>query len=396
MKSQIVLYLILLPILLISCSTDKQQRKELSYIDVKTDYPEKVIDLTDIADVTYLHLNTKSDDFIYKGRIDYVTQKTIVVVDRSSQSVLFFSKDGKPKTRFNRKGQGPEEYTDAAYIMYDETTDEVFISPDFSDHIKVYSSSGEYKRKLTFPKINIDGQMAFFDDKSIMVYDNTNLWQNVRAKYSGEKMVLAKQYVDSSIYLISKTDGKVLDYIMLPSKNIDLSYSDPEGSFFGQIRFARVRKSPDGIFLYNPENDTVFLYGKDRSLTPYMHKKPLMSDLNPIIAMDICMDAGKFQFMSIYPYSTDGKTPEAKYYMRDKKTGEIFRQKLILSDYKGKEIFINPRLPNYYENGYHFELDLLELKEAYRENKLSGKLKELAASLNEDEDNNIFVFLSFK
>ena len=112
--------------------------------------------------------------------------------------------------------------------------------------------------------------------------------------------------------------------------------------------------------------------------------------------MDICMDAGKFLFMSIYPYSADGNTPEAKYFMRDKKTGETFRHKFILSDYKGKDFYINPRLPNYYENAYHFELDLFELKEANRENNLSGKLKELAASLNEEEDNNIFVFLSFK
>jgi len=395
MRKKIVLYLLFLSIFIISCSSDKQLHKELSYIDIKNDYPEKEIYLTDIADVTYLHLNTKNEDFIYKGRIDYVTQNTIIVVDRSSQSVLFFSKDGNPKSRFNRKGQGPEEYTDVGYIMYDETTEEVFISPDFSDHIKVYSISGEYKRKLTFPQINIDGQMVFFDDQSIMVYDNTNLWQNIREKYSGEKMVLAKQYVDSSFYLISKTDGKVLDYITLPSKNIDLGYSDPEGGFFGQVNYARVRKSPDGLFLYNPENDTVFLYGKDRTLTPYMHKRPLLSDLNPITAMDICMDAGKFQFMSIYPYSTDGKTPEAKDFMRDKKTGEIFRQKFILSDYKGKDFYINPRLPNYYENEYHFELDLFDVKEAYRENKLSGKLKELAASLNEDEDNNIFVFCSF-
>ena len=317
------LYLLILSILAISCSSDKQLHKELSYIDVKSDYPEKEINLTDIAEVTYIHLNTKNDDFLYKGNIDYVTRNTIIVVDRSTQSMLFFSKDGNPKSHFNRKGQGPEEYTDAAYVMYDETTDEVFISPDFSDHIKVYSSSGEFKRKLTFPKININGQMVLFDDQSIMVYDNTNLWQNIREKYSGEKMVLAKQYVDSSFYLISKTDGKVLEYISLSNKNIDLSYSDPEGSFFGQINFARVRKSPDGLFLYNPENDTIFLYGKDRTLTPYMHKKPLLSDLKPITAMDICMDAGKFQFMSVYPYLTDGNTPEAKYFMRDRKSTRL-------------------------------------------------------------------------
>ena len=38
----------------------------------------------------------------------------------------------------------------------------------------------------------------------------------------------------------------------------------------------------------------------------------------------------------------------------------------------------------------------MELKEAYRENRLSGKLKELVAILNELEDNNVFVLVEFK
>jgi len=44
----------------------------------------------------------------------------------------------------------------------------------------------------------------------------------------------------------------------------------------------------------------------------------------------------------------------------------------------------------------YFELDLTELKQASRENKLSGKLKELVTSLNEDIDNNVFMFVDFK
>ena len=164
-----------------------------------------------------------------------------------------------------------------------------------------------------------------------------------------------------------------------------------------KIGYARVRKCPDGLFLYNPETDTVFLYSKDKSLTPYLHKKPLLSDLDPMLAMDICMDAGKFQFISVIRYLANGDTsPANSYYMRDKTTGEIFRQKLTLPDYQGKVFYIDPRMPNYYEKAYHFELDLIELKDADRENRLSGKLKELVDTLNENEDNNVFVMVNFK
>ena len=82
--------------------------------------------------------------------------------------------------------------------------------------------------------------------------------------------------------------------------------------------------------------------------------------------------------------------------MRNKATGELFHTKITLPDFEGKELHINPRLQNYYEHAYHFELDFAELEEAYYKNKLSGKLKELVASLIKDEEsNNVFVFAEF-
>ena len=112
--------------------------------------------------------------------------------------------------------------------------------------------------------------------------------------------------------------------------------------------------------------------------------------------MDICLDVGKYQFITVYHYREVGKSPAPKYYMRNKVTGELFYQKITLSDFEGKELYINPRLFNFYEHAYHFELDFAELKEAYYKNKLSGELKELVASLIKDEDsNNVFVFADF-
>lgn len=394
MEREIVLYLFVLAMFVTGCSSNKQSHEELPYIDVTKNYPERNVVLTDIADVTYLHLNTQNEDYLYKGGIDYVTQNTIVIVDRSSNSVLFFSKDGKPKSRFNRRGEGPEEYLSATFVMYDEEADEVYIIPDFTDYINVYSSSGEYKRKLTLPQRNIGNQIVFFDDQFILVYDNTKLWQNNIKKATGDKSAVKEHVNDSSFFLLSKMDDKVKEYIKLPTNNIDITTIRQE-NFYGQINYARVRKSPDGLFLYNPETDTVFLYNKEKNLIPFMHKKPLLSDLNPMITMDICMDAGRYQFFSVFPY-LNGEAPSATYYMRDKKTDEISRPKIVLLDYEGKEFNFDPRLLSYYEKGYHFELDILELKEAYRENKLNGKLKELVATLSEDEENNIFMFIDFE
>lgn len=396
MKREIVFYWFVLSIFLTGCSSNQQSDEELPCIDVAKNYPEKEVDLTDIADVSYSYLSTKDEDFLFKGGIDYVTQNTIVIVDRSSNSVLFFSKDGKPESRFNRRGPGPEEYSNANFVMYDEGADEVYIIPDFSDYINVYSSSGEYKRKLTLPQRNIANQMVFFDDQFILVYDNTKLWQNSIKKATGDKTAVTEHVNDSSFYLLSRMDDKVIEYINLPNTNnrIDITTIKQE-NFYGQINYARVRKSPDGLLLYNPETDTVFLYNKEKNLTPFIHKKPLLSDMNPMITMDMCMDVGRFQFFSVFPY-LNGETPAVTYYMRDKKTNEIFRPKIIHPHYKGKEFNFDPRMLTYYEKGYHFEFDVLELKDAYRENKLSGKLKELVAALSEKDDNSVFMFVDFR
>ena len=65
-------------------------------------------------------------------------------------------------------------------------------------------------------------------------------------------------------------------------------------------------------------------------------------------------------------------------------------------NYPEKEFFIGPsNFRKIFENGFYFELDLLELKQAYTENRLSGKLKELVATLK-DDDNNVFMMVKFK
>lgn len=390
MKRKTALCFILLT-LIVACTSRKHSNEELAYIDVSKEYPSKEINLTDIADITYVHLNSKSDDYLFKGGISYVTQNKIVVIDRSSHSILFFSKDGNPISRFNRRGQGPEEYTDAASVMYDESNDDVFVSPDFGDHIMVYSSTGDFKRKISLPQMNINGQMAIFDDQSILVYDNTKLWRAIMQDNFTE------QVYDSTFYLISTTDGMVLEYIPLPSENINLSIKNLDGLFIGQVSYGRLRRSSEGVLLYNPESDTVFHYSNNKSLTPYLHKKPLLSETRSMTVMDICMEAGGFQFISLYSYAQTGQSPSPTYYMRDKETGEIFRQKITVPDYIGYDFFVNPRLQSYYENEYHFELDFTKLEEAFDQNRLNGKLKELMESLLDDEDpNNIFMFVDFR
>jgi len=394
------LFLLFTFALIISCSLNNLPIDDLPVIDVTKNYLEKEIVLTEIADVTYILFNSKYDDFLYRGTINYVTESTIVVKDASSGSILFFSKDGAPISRFNRYGNGPEEYfIKYPDVVYDEEADDVFIYGSMP-FIQVYSSKGEYKRKLVFPPWRLLSirQMDIFDDKSLIVFDEGRRLYKAQPKSSKDNMDYLTHTVDSSYYLISKTDGQVIDYIPMPFSQIDLFVKTPSGGIMGPMLTGIVKHS-EGFLLCSPETDTVFLYSKNKTLMPVFCKIPLVRKLDPKIILNNCLDSDKYQFFEVQSmiYGQLSRTEYNKYYVRDKKTGKIYRQKIVLPDYKGKDFIIAPNLyKSFHENGTHIELDLFELKLAYREKRLSGKLKELVSKLNELKDNNVYMFIKFK
>ena len=391
MKEKPLLYLFVLTTIIAGCSSNKQSKDNLAHIDANRNYPEKEIILTDIADISYLHLNSDNDDYLYKGGIASLSKNTIVVFDSYSGNILFFSEDGNPKSQFNRRGRGPEEYLEANYIIFDESSDDVFVasSSPFTDFIQVYSSTGKHKRKISLPGIGV-GKVVSYDEGSLLVYDSK--FELMRNMGRFEQAVSANDHDDSPFMIVSKTDGKILDYIHLPQNNIILRVAN-ETSW---INPCRVIRCPGGILLCNPETDTVFRYNIDKSLTPVMYKTPFVSDLDPMVILNNCVDVGNYQFIELITLSIVDRDFPIKYYVRDKRNGEVYQQKLVLPEYKGKVFFIGLLKHQIdYENGAYLELDLLELKQAYRENKLSGKLKELVATLK-DDDNNVFVRANFK
>ena len=275
------------------CSSNKQSEDSFPCIDIRKSYPEKEIEWTDIADITYLHTNTEDDDYLYKGNIRYVTENTIVIPDDISGSILFFTKDGNPKSRFNHYGAGPEEYPskgrDISSIVYDETKDEVFIV--YFNNIRVYSSTGEFKRKIILPQ-GVRPHIIDYDEQSLFVYDNQRQFKKMLREYE-------PQSIDSSFFLISKKDGSVLDYVIIPH-NDKIDLTDRGDGRRVLSNFYSNRKCAAGLLLCNPETDTVFLFKSDKSLIPVFCKKPLVTtDEYPKVILNSFSDVGRYQFITI-------------------------------------------------------------------------------------------------
>ena len=251
---------VLVVIFVIGCSSNNQAEDGLFYVDISKEYAEKEISLTDITDVTYLHLNTDNEDYLYKGNLRYVSENTIIIPDDISGAILFFSKEGNPKSRFNHYGAGPEEYPskgrDITSLIYDERQDEVFIC--YFNTIIVYSSEGEYKRKIHLQQ-GTRASIVDFDDSSLFLYDDQN--QFYRFLKNTDALSQSK---DSSFFRISKKDGIVLDYVISPTNETDLTDCDGWRVLHD---LGRIKKCAAGVLLCRSETDTVFLYTNTKYMT---------------------------------------------------------------------------------------------------------------------------------
>jgi hypothetical protein len=391
---------------------------DLICIDVSKKYPQKEISLTDIADVTYVHLCSDNSDFLYDGRsrILDITANTIVVANyRDCVSILFFSKDGTPKSRFNRCGQGPEEILSIRYVIYDEAADDVFVT-EFWKHniVHVYSSAGEYKRRIivsAVPEKNPMGglgpDIVSFDDRSLFLFD--------RSKRTRREWTKSPDDWFSPYYRICKIDGTVLDFFELPLPRVPVGLLQIGGLYEGKAHLGHSHnliKCVEGVRLSNPENDTIFLYKHDGTLVPVMYQTPSVSSLNPMVYLNNYVENKNYQLIEVVTVRKVEENATERgfinggpynyprgFLVRDKKTGEIVRPKFVLPDYMGKELtyFSNSRgfTENWMGGFLSSQLCLIELKQAYRENKLSGKLKDLVATLDEEKDNDVFMILNF-
>jgi len=390
-------------ITLSSCLPPKNN-DDLLCIDIRKNYPQKEILLTDIADITYLCLHSSDENYLYSGALYTITENAVIVLEGSRGSkqgnILVFSKEGTPKCHFNCKGNGSGECIFPSRVFYDEATDNLFvvdIGRASTVIIQVYSSTGKHKREIRLPQGSSINEIASFDDYSFLVYDDRN---RVSLSLSANALFFPKENI-ARYYQVSKEDGAVLDYFEMLFTPMFFGIDVNGRKVPGSNRRNRLIKSTEGVLLCNPENDTIFLYGRDKSLTPLIHKTPLAVSKNPVTYINNCMDVNRYQFTEVYTLHTEDASQAVfvdfpvKYYMRYKETDEIVHPKFLLSDYIGEEFIISPSMWTVYENGCYFNLDLSELKQAYDENRLSGKLKELVATLAED-DNDVIMMLSFR
>lgn len=385
MKKTMLMAMVLLACL--GALAQNKTGKNVPEIDVTQAKRFAPLKVSEKATVEFIPLETNADFLLDRvaGALINVTENYIVTVNITEGKLFVFSRQGKALHTFCRKGQGPEEFVYPIAVRVDEKSKEIFVL-DYQK-VQVYSLMGKYKRSLNIPENVKIGSMFNYDDKHLICYDNHNLDRQ------GEKVT------EQPFFLFSKKDGKITRIPLTIQNRIGQSmYIEREGKkmVVTMNNIAPMVKNGDEVVLSDMGSDVVYLYKKGK-VTPLLKRNPGTMDFNPRSAMGVVMKLGDIVWLREVKKEVKGPRPDINMLTYDVSTGEV--NNLVLWDDVN---FTNPysvqsrnerqELP-YNCTAANFQPDYL--KKLNEQGRLTGRLKELAEEMLED-DNPLLILYKLK
>ena len=384
-KKYVVLVLILL---IVGCEgTRKSDSKDETFItvDVTKNYPQKDLILQDFMDVEYITLET-TDEFITQGQVLDIGKEFIVLRNEISDGDIFiFERNGKGLRKFNRLGQGGGDYTSISGIVLDEDNGEIFVNDHpYVHRIPVYDMFGKFKRVLNHKEGELYVQINNYDDDKLICRHND---------------VNGRDYQTFSI--ISKRNGSTVKEIQIPvysekkSTTVRIT-SQGDGVIILGLRHLYPAMIPDhnDWVLVEHSSDTIYKYLSDNSLYPFIVRVPSIQSMSPEVFLFPGIFTERYYFMQNLKKGNDeGYTSTELVY--DKEEKNIFKSTVYNDDYTNKSTFSMYSLNANSEVAFWRKLEAYQLVEAYEKGELKGKLKEIAAGL-EEESNPVIMLVKYK
>jgi hypothetical protein len=376
--------LVIILLLMTGCRENKQSTDDIIPVDVTTtNYPKKELILQDFMDVEYIPLET-SDDFLNQGFVQDVGKNFILVKNRNADGDIFvYDRTGKILRKINRKGQGGEEYTFILGITLDEDNNEMFVNSHSTRKIQVYDLYGNFKRSLKHK----EGAGSLFYTE-IFNYDKDHL-------------ICYDQYNEEIAFvLVSKQDGSITKEIKIPFKEkILLQQQLTDGEMINTVSpgpYRTIIPFKGDWMLLEHSSDTVYTFLPDFSLRPFLVRTPPIQSMYPGVFLVLRLFSDRYIFMETikneYNFNTKQGFPRT-FFMYDKQEKALGGYTVYNGDYTiKKEIYMNWLRPVNHEIESWQPLEAHLLVESYKKGELKGKLKEIAAKLDE-EDNPVIMLI---
>lgn len=392
---------ILAIILLIVLGCSESKRSEVTAdcfitVDVTAKYPKKELILQDIFDIEYIPLET-NDEFITAANIHAIGKDIIISKNtgRTDGTITMFDREGKGIRMINRLGQGNEEYTNILGIILDEENEEIYVNNHYSRKIVVYDLLGNFKRSIRHKENGFYELVGNFDRDYLICHINPPFEEKPDIK-------------DKLFVLVSKQDGSIKD-IPIPYKEFKSTMilkRDNEGNITNNwgIRNRQLIPRRDGWLIIEPSADTIYSYSQDQKLKPFIVRTPSVQSMDPEVFLFPSVLTDRYYFMQAvakkFNFGIDKDVPRTDL-VYDKQENSIFECVIYNSDFTDKipvnimlEIFML-NIVNNDEIAFTRKLEPFDLVEAYKEGKLKGRLKDIAAELDE-ESNGVIMVAKYK
>ncbi len=397
-KSIMIKYLyVLCLVTLVGCVSNPPSNNNLGVIDLSGNYPTRKVDLKEIADLEYVPLETTDSCLLTRMCGNYfISDDYIITSDGYTGDVFIFNRLGQFLRKFNKKGNGPEEYTSLSFAAVDFETDEFLIHDWPRKRVAIYSFEGVYKRSFPWMISNLYPWYNLNKDYLIGYHDT----------YSDE----SKQCTDSHpFYIMSKEDGKLTP--------LDLTI--PNG-ISGTLAIIKEKLGPGETYVSTPylpiyplqmnadealiadfALDTIYSF-KDGRLSPLAVKTASARSTNPptVIAPELYTDSFLFfRVVSVYYDKFNSFKPynESVQLIWNRKTNQVEDWDIYNSDF---DVPITKYPLTQFDNFSNRNMGVVFYRsdiliELYNEGKLKGKLKEIASKLDE-EDNYVLLIAKYK
>lgn len=345
-------------------------------VDVSKKYPLKEFILQDIMDVEYIPLES-TDEFLCQGVVQAIGKEIILVKNVINDGDIFiFDRNGKGLRKFNRKGQGSEEYIFNLSVFLDEDKGEIYVD-EVIRNVLVYDLYGNFLRNIHRDKVKWINASNYNSDFLI-----------ARESPSAQK---GKDTDNQLFVLISKQNGNVVkDFRIYFEKKIEWGITNHAGNTGAAPRPYPIIPYHDGWLLMEPSSDTIFRISQDYSLSPFMARTPSIQSMKPAVFLLPCIFTDRYHFMETITMEANLLRNEGfpkTQLVYDKKENSLFEYTMLNNDFpeKGPVNFTMQETTNS-EIAFWQKMEPHELIEAYAKGQLKGKLKDIAAELQEDSN----------
>ena len=373
-----------------SSAIDSAEREKLSdFIEIKVDdqYPSRTIEMEDIAEVRYVPLETTDQSLIQGIHKMATSDDKIVICDLVQNTIFIFDKDGHFINSINKEGPGPQEYSSIQNFAVDFQKEEIYICDyPLKYRILTYSFEGDFIRESKLDQKIWPSILYNYDENHLIAYDNYNM----------ESENANKQPYS----LINKGNGQVspLPLIIENRKSNRVMTSDGDKFMSFSIDIDPMIKTDDGVVISDFALDTIYKY-TDHKLIPIGVRKNLgQKDLS-----SFCAYSSNYSFFNIVKMEVDEKNiknapseVDSKFFLIDRKSSSISEARIQLSDViTKKDLSWDCYGKDLHKSGVTFTFRAGMLMKLLKEQRLNGKLKEIAYKLSE-EDNPVLMIAKFK